>query len=158
MSDTYFVLIPTDPRFVPPEEAQQVALRLVQESVPRFDAATIEVSEHPEFVPAIECYEKGTCPFCGTELDKWFWDAVSRAYEASAFDDLETDLPCCGRRHPLNDLRFVGAQGFARFRLCVLNPDLSDKPRVIVEDIPEGLVERVGEILGCPVRLVRMCI
>lgn len=35
-------------------------------------------------------------------------------------------LPCCGAEQSLNELRYEWPQGFARFRLKAMNPDVGD--------------------------------
>jgi hypothetical protein len=67
------------------------------------------------------------------------------AYEHD-FSDLATTTLCCGQSSTLNDLDYDWPQGFARWRIDIMNPG--------VGRLPYETEQQLADPLGHPVRLV----
>src|SRR5438067_3871808 len=110
MSSTHLRLIPTDPTFVPEAAAQQSARALLTSLLPKAWRVSATATEEVEFVDQGENFVNLSCPACGAGLDdqgpdRWWYDAMDRAYQAR-FRDLMVTMPCCGARRSLNDLHY----------------------------------------------------
>lgn len=124
MSDDWITLIPEDPRFVP-EEANLEKARLHFTNIAP-DAHEIEVRVY-EQVRFFDCggnSERIICPFCRTEIPgNWWSDRMNEDYSAG-FKLSKYSTPCCGARITLHDLVYEWPQGFGRFGLSAMNPNI----------------------------------
>lgn len=147
MSESYYQLIPTIPDYLPDAAAREVARERFAAFVPDAQRVTGEVNEHIEFVSAIGNFETVSCPACDTVLDNaWWMQAMDVAYDANHFADLSVTLPCCGATASLNDLKYHYPQGFARFILSALEPN--------IVDLEDWQVRELEGLLGCTLRKV----
>lgn len=145
MSETYLILIPTDPYLVPPESAQTGAYDIFARSMAEAAQVTMEVHDAPIVVHPAENWQGVRCPHCRVPLEDYWWsDAVSTAFE-DQFRDLFAAMPCCGKRASLNDLDYKQPVGFARFTLFALNPP---------GDIAPDMKAELERVLGTPLRRV----
>ncbi len=69
-----------------------------------------------------------------------------RREDDDKFNLKEVELPCCGHRCTLNDLRYDFDQGFSRWGVDVMNPN--------IETLDDATVARFESILGCKVKVV----
>jgi hypothetical protein len=146
MSDAFVRLIPVVPGFVPSEEAATTALEHIRRALPDADEVGARVTDEVSFVDAGANFESACCPLCRSEIDQdWWGDAVGRAAETD-FADLTVTVPCCGGQPSLNDLRYEMPQGFARFVIEAMNPN--------VDELPEGLVGEIADILRHEIRVI----
>jgi len=145
MSDSYLILIPTDPNWQPEAEAAQKAGAVVAELAPEAEDIEAFAMDEIEFFDAGENFESAKCPHCGADLTEWWPDAMDRANEL-AFGDLSATMPCCGRPASLNDLVYEMPQGFAQFAISVTEPG--------IETLDGEALRRLGETLGHPVRAI----
>jgi hypothetical protein len=147
MSTFYYLLIPTVPDYVPDAPDREHARERLASFVPEAEQVTAEVTEHVEFVPATGNFETVSCPVCGTLLDDdWWVRAMNTAYGEGEFADLGVTTPCCGAASSLNDLKYHGPQGFARFVLSAVEPNIFD--------LEDGQVRELEGLLGCKLRKV----
>ncbi len=129
MSENHLKLIPTDPYFIPDPNAMNQARQLFDVLMQGSYKTTMEVFATVQFIDQGANWETLFCPNCQSVIDvEWWQQAMDRAFE-SGFLELGVNVPCCGFRTTLNDLRYVWPAGFARFRLAAINPpsDLSDE-------------------------------
>lgn len=127
MSESYYLLIPTIPDYVPDVAAHERARERFAAFVPDAQRVTAEVSEQVKFVPGMGDFESVSCPACGVTLDNdWWMQAMDAACAASQFANLSVTLPCCGAAASLNDLNCHLPQGFARFILSAYEPNIFD--------------------------------
>lgn len=145
MSDNWTILIPRDPDFVPSPEAQREARRWLERVLPTADEITVEVTDRPEFVWAGPNFESASCPACRSDVTEWFWSALDETSE-SDFTRLDVSLPCCGVSSSLNDVECYLPQGFARFQLSAMNPN--------VGTLPADIVSEIARIVQSPMRVV----
>ena len=147
MSDHWLILIPTDPGHVPSTASIVRASELLRSLVPGADAVEADIGDQVRFVDCGAKFAAVHCPRCEAAIaDDWWRDTVDRASQIQ-FTDLAAITPCCGAAVSLNDLDYRWPQGFARFELAALNPD-------VAEQIPDW-VSRIETALGCPLRVVR---
>jgi hypothetical protein len=146
MSDTFLVLIPTQPDFIPPETAQAKALEKLKSFVSKADEVVCDTTPDIRFFDAGVNFEKVSCPMCRLELPSRWWERSMEAAGRKDFSDLRVTLPCCGKPSTLNDLMYFWAQGFARFGLEVQNPGL--------KDLRADQVRELEQILGCSLKVI----
>lgn len=148
MSDDYTIIVPADPAFLPADDARRAVERLAAEIFPRADAIELRRSERLEFVWAEEYHTRPSCPFCGADLEAWFWAEFDRWGAAEDAAALAAKLPRCGRVGSLNALAYRAGspEAFARFQLSVVN--------VGVGRLGDDARRRFEAALGGPVKIV----
>src|SRR6516225_4448981 len=149
MSNFYLQLIPNDPTFVPPPQAQEHATSLFKGFFPPSCRTKAEHCKQIEFFHPGQNWEGVNCPLCGASLkDQWWRTAMDEAYKTN-WTVLETTVPCCGSRCSLNDLTYNFTAGFARFVLEAENPGLAGIGRLDVDQI-----NKLQDALGCSLRQI----
>jgi hypothetical protein len=146
MSDTFLQILPVDPWYRPAPEQADAALTVLKEA--DLDSeAEIEESENPTFVFNMENLEAVYCPGCHVKAGPhgWWDDAMERLHSIG-YADLALTTPCCGLATTFNDLDYRPPAGFARWQISYMDPN---RP-----ELDPGLLQRVGNALGCPVRTV----
>jgi hypothetical protein len=159
----YLSLIPEQPSYVPPADAQSRAVdafrAFLTKKEPfqikvahRRDEANVEikveVSEDIQFVDPGVNLESVSCPSCGAEIGFTLWKQwMDRSYEGK-FIDRSITTPCCGHETDLNALRYDWPAGFARFALRAINPDIENGL------LPADRLSVLEEILGCKLRQI----
>ncbi len=164
MSDNYLSLIPEEPSYVPPAEAQARALETFRAFLTkkrpfqvkpsaRWDEPVVEieveVSEDIRFVDQGSNFESVSCPACGAEIDTESWSEWMNKSSKSDFLDRSVTMSCCGRETDLNALRYDWPAGFARYILRALNPEIENGM------LPADKLSALEEILGCKLRQIR---
>ena len=145
VSDSWLILIPTDPMWQPePAAAERAATRLAQ-LLPRAEAVSSEFKEDVEFIDAGSNFDTAACPECAADVTEWWFEAMNTASEV-AFADLSCTMPCCGEASSLNDLDYDMPVGFSRFALSASNPDVS---RFDGDDL-----RSISKELGHPIRTI----
>ena len=149
MSDNYITLIPEDPNYLPPAQAQEEARALLETFVPEADEVTIRVSE--EFIFEGPPISGVLCPVCRVDIEEWFEELLDETAEAhseehSNFSDLTAITLCCGSTISLNDLDFGWPAGFSRFALDALNPN--------VPDLEPAQLHALENVLGCKLKRI----
>ncbi len=138
MSDNWIALIPEDPRFVPDEAKQRQARDRFAEVAPEADEIDIKVSENVRFFDCGGNFERICCPSCGAEIPiAWWQDRMDEDY-AEGFKLAAYATPCCGAACTLHELVYEWPQGFGRFALDAMNPNigkLEDRHKQEFEDI-----------------------
>jgi hypothetical protein len=143
MSDNWLILIPKSPDYVPSKEAQDQAIALFKAIAPESDEVKVEVSEHPRLIDCGANLERIICPCCHTDLGiDWWANWVSEETKLN-FPLKPTQLPCCGAAQSLANLIYDWPQGFARFSLEAMNPN--------IRDLPPGAELNFEIVLGCGV-------
>jgi hypothetical protein len=125
MSDHYLILIPEKAGHVPAEEMRAH----VQE---KFRAITQPLKVEAELTEFVRFEHAGGntgrifCPDCGTELNyAWWGERMDQDFgEEKSFKLNPVVLPCCGAKRGLHDLKYESPQGFARFSLSALEPEM----------------------------------
>lgn len=151
VSDNYLRLIPTAPTWEPDAEAATVATEYVAGLFAGPGDSAGEVTH--EFYGKVAVIDSGVntdsakCTRCGDPIDlAWVFEVIEQ--RADDLSHLDAVLPCCGERSSLNDLEYDWPMGFASFEICVLNGARDPY------ELQRGELERLGSLLGHPVRQV----
>ena len=148
MSDNWIILVPEIAGFVPPPQKRESALAKLRELAPKADEAKIEITDTIRFEHCGGVFEGIRCPVCAQEIeiDRW-QDWMDEDFgDDRDFKLKPINLPCCGASKTLHDLDYKPAQGFARFSLETMNPNIGDMPKT-----SRAAIE---QILGCPLRVI----
>jgi hypothetical protein len=143
MSDSWINIIPREPRFVPSKEAHERALQYMQGVVGSADEVTSQLTEEVRFIDCGENLESIGCPHCKREIPtEWWQDQMEHQYE-NGYSLEPVRLHCCGALESLARLNYNWPQGYARFSVEAMNPD--------VPDLTNEQMAEFEKILGCPV-------
>lgn len=146
MSDNWLLVIPSDPKFVPSEPAQQEAMKQLRSFVPAASSVDVTTSKEIRFIDCGGNWSGVRCPRCDSDVEAWFFAEMTRVFDESRFQGCSAVIPCCGMSILLEDLRFGCPVGFARFMLEAVNPDvpsLSSEQTIALE-----------KTLGCSIKQI----
>ena len=147
MSDHWIALIPEDPRFLPDETSQQAAVDRFAELAPEAEEIDVLASDGIQFFDCGQNFERMLCPSCAAELDPdWWQEQMDRDFVDGGFQLGELQLPCCGAVTTLNGLRYDWPQGFARFAIDAMNPNIGK--------LSDSQIEEFQTILKTPLRVI----
>jgi hypothetical protein len=138
MSDNWIALFPEDPHYVPDRARRDRARDRLAEIAPDADEVEVKVSETVEFFDCGVNFERVLCPACRTELPMSWWQERMDADYGDGFKLAVYATPCCGTRCTLHELVYQWPQGFGRFALDAMNPNigkLEDQYKAELEDI-----------------------
>lgn len=146
MSDNWITILPTEPTFVPNEASAQSVLALLHGFVPDADEIRIVEGDQVIFIDAGANFESMWCPMCRAELSSEWWGDRMGIASQNAFSDLDCQTPCCDKRMTLNDIEYNWPQGFARWHLEAMNPNIGK--------LSDEQVLRIEAALGHSIRVV----
>jgi len=146
MSDNWIALIPEDPRFVPDEAKQRRARDRFAEIAPEADEVEIKVSEKVEFFDCGANFERILCPSCRSEISVVWWQDHIDEDSDDGFKLASYPAPCCGRKCTLHELVYEWPQGFGRFALEAMNPNIGK--------LEDKYKEEFEKILGTKLRVI----
>jgi hypothetical protein len=146
MSDNWIALIPEDPTFIPdPREHSRARDRFV-EIAPEADEIKIKVCDSVEFFDCGCNFVRILCPWCRSEIPvQWWQDRMKEDYR-NGFMLEKYASPCCKKLHTLHELVYDWPQGFGRFALDAMNPN--------VDRLDERYKKEFEEILGTKLRVI----
>ena len=144
MSATILKLIPTNPEFIPEPQAQEEALYILRTTMTPSCMIRVVISDDIQFIDQGQNWEHVFCPACDQQIDEWWTHAMDIAH-AEKFQNLEVQVPRCGKTCLLNNLIYAWPAGFAR---CVIEVE---NPAILLSDGQRRLVE---EKLGCELRAI----
>ena len=143
MSDCWINIIPKEPQFVPTQDAQTQALAYMKQIVGRADEVTVQLTKEVRFVDCGENFERATCPACGADVDiEWWKEEMERQFECG-YTLEPVELPCCSRKISMAALSYDWPQGYARFSVEAMNPE--------VPDLTSEQIRHFEALLGCAV-------
>jgi hypothetical protein len=147
MSDHWISVIPKDPNFVPTPHQADAALKYLEKIAPESESITFTTDNHIEFRDCGENLESISCPFCSASLDpEWWEERMSDDRVGEGFQMHPFALPCCAGKTSLNDLIYIFDQGFSRFILDAMNPNLGE--------LEPGQIQHLSEFLGTKLRII----
>lgn len=146
MSDNWIIIIPGEPNYVPPRDAQERAVSLFKSFAPRADEIRMEVSDAIRFIDCGANFSAIFCPHCRKEVSIDWWQEAMKGEAEAGFPLNQRMLPCCAASATLHDLKYDWPQGFARFSLEVMNAGIGDLS-------PEQLTS-LEQALECPIRKI----
>ncbi len=146
MSDNWIILVPDEPSWVPEVWRQQQAVALFQALAPDADEVKASTADAIQLIDCGANFEAVFCQECGKELDVEWWGAQLDRESEAGFLLQPILLPCCQAKVPLNRLRCEFAQGFARFTLEAMNPNM--------DRLPDDKRAEFERILGCKLNVI----
>lgn len=139
-------MIPRDPNFVPETSRQQLARDRFAVIAPDADEIEIILSEGIRFFDCGGNFERVRCPACDAEVPTdWWQDRMTEDY-GEGFRLASYTMPCCGQQHGLHQLIYEWPQGFGRFALDAMNPNIGM--------LEESLLREFEELLGTPLLVI----
>jgi len=139
-------IIPSDPLYEPSPEIQDACLRLLIERF-RKNEITSTLYKEIRFIDPGQNFEAVVCDRCGQEIEMEAWQEMMGVAYETRFTDLSIVTPCCNKLSALNDLKYRGPAGFARYVLTVIDPPAEVDAEVLSE------LERV---LGTKVKTIHL--
>lgn len=118
---------------------------LLVRALPMAEDVSSELTPQVRFVDCGDNFEAVRCPRCGVDLGEW-WTLAMEAANEQQFRKLMVTTPCCRSRLSLNDLSYSWQMGFARFKLTVLNPGLTQ--------LPNSITQGLEAVLKCRLRVI----
>ena len=147
MSNNWIALIPQDPYFLPTEAAIQSAKDRFAALAPEADEIEIKLSDHIQFFDCGENFTRISCPSCHQTMDnEWWQEKMHEDFEDGGFHLKGYRMPCCGHWTSLNDLQYHWSQGFARFAIDVMNPNIGKLTNTEIHEFEL--------LLGTPLRVI----
>jgi hypothetical protein len=144
VSDNWLHYVPRDPNWQPAREAAESAASRLREIAPQSDEIECQFHDQIEIIHPYSNWSGVHCPACGADLDDWWHDQLTTAYDGKSWT-LQATTPCCGATTSLNDLDFDWPTAFGRFVLVAMNPKLIPTP-----EQDQAIADRIGS----PVRAV----
>lgn len=124
MSDNWITLIPEDPYFVPDKEKWVCARDRLAKFAPQAEQIETKVTDKVQFFDCGANFERICCPSCGSGITiDWWQDRMDEDF-TDGFKLTDYLTPCCGVSQSLNELVYEWPQGFGRFALNALNPNI----------------------------------
>ena len=140
MSDSWVTLIPENPMFVPDATKHRRARDRFAEIAPEADEIEIKISENVQFFDCGENFERICCPSCRADISlEWWQDRMAEDY-GDGFKLATYATPCCNEKLILHNLVYEWPQGFSRFALDAMNPNISK--------LDDQYKQELEEILG----------
>jgi len=146
MSDNWIKLIPEDPNFIPEAGKRSQARDRLAEIAPDADEIDIIVFENVEFFDCCANFERILCPRCRSEIPVAWWQQRMDEDYSNGFMLAKYATPCCKTLHTLHELVYEWPQGFGRFALDAMNPN--------IEMLEDRYKEEFEEILGTKLRVI----
>ncbi|MCD4687355.1 MAG: hypothetical protein K8S97_15610, partial [Anaerolineae bacterium] len=149
MADHYIILIPNNPAHVPDPAQQLAAEAFLREIAPEADHVRSATSDTVRFIDCGQNFEHIACPFCGERLDAsgwWSQTMVSQYHHERGFRLEPITLPCCNERTTLHNLDYHWAQGFGRYTLEAMNPNIGA--------LSEEILHQITTLLSCDLRVI----
>jgi hypothetical protein len=146
MSDNWIILIPEDPRYLPSVASQERARQRFLEIAPDADEIEIQATENVVFFDCGGNLERILCPSCRAEIPIPWWTATMDSDYDGGFRLEKYAVPCCGELFTLHELHYEWPEGFGRFGLDAMNPNLGL--------LDETYKREFEEILGTPLRVI----
>lgn len=125
-------IISSDPLYAPSSEMQEECLDLL---IAHFKKNEISSTLYREvsFIDPGQNFEAVVCDRCAQEMDMEAWQEMMGLAYGKRFLDLSIITPCCNKPSSLNDLKYQGPAGFARYVLTVIDPPAEVAAQVLSE-------------------------
>lgn len=147
MSDSFLIIIPADPYFIPEPESDENAVNLLKNLTPAGGAVQSFTAVNIEFIDCGENAGTVKCPACSQPVDiGWWHNTMGRDYSENGFMMNRYPLPCCGRQYSLNDLVYEMPQGFSKYQIEVAGTD--------IPELTEDRIEKLEKTLKTKIRMI----
>jgi hypothetical protein len=146
MSDNWITLISDDPSFIPDAVKKSRARDRFAEIAPDAEEIEIKVCDKVEFFDCGGNFERILCPLCRSEISvAWWEDRMEKDYN-DGFLLAKYPTPCCMTPQTLHELVYEWPQGFGRFAIDVMNPNIGK--------LDDRYKKEFEGILGTPLRVI----
>jgi transcription elongation factor Elf1 len=125
-------IIPSDPFYEPSPDMQDACLGLLIERL-RKNEVTSTLYKEVSFIDPGQNFEAVICDRCGQEMDMEAWQTRMDVAHETRFTDLSIVTPCCNKPSSLNDLKYQGPAGFARYVITVIDTPVEVDAEVLSE-------------------------
>lgn len=147
MSDNWISVIPRDPHYMPTPHQADSALAFLRDLAPESESVEFKMDDEVKFRDCGANFESVACPLCQASIDQEWWsDKMSENQDGESFHLRPIRLPCCDGAASLNDLIYSFNQGFSRFILEAMNPNIGELQ-------PEQ-TRRLSDLLGTELRVI----
>jgi len=125
MSDNWITIILKEPNYVPEEIRRENARNRLMEIALKFDEVKIFFSDQISFFDCGSNFDRIGCPNCNSDLPgNWWQETMSSDFENDTFKLEKYLTPCCNYSFSLNELIYDWPQGFGKFAIRAVNPDI----------------------------------
>jgi hypothetical protein len=146
MSVNRIAIIPENPTFIPDAAKQRSARDRFVELAPEADEIEIKTSEKIKFFDCGANFERICCPSCRVEIPvEWWQDRMGEDYR-DGFVLATYAVPCCGAKVTLHELEYEWPQGFGRFAIDAMNPN--------IDKLDDKYKRELEAILGTRLRVI----
>lgn len=147
MSDNWIALIPKDPHFVPSEHHGKAAAAYLASIAPESDEIDVRVDNKIQFHDCGGNLESICCPRCNATIDPdWWSDRMSDDFEGDGYQLKLHQTPCCHSWASLAELIYDFDQGFSRFIVEAMNPNIGE--------LSTEQLENFRHLLGTEIRAI----
>jgi hypothetical protein len=146
MSDNWIALIPEDPAFIPDAVKQSRARDRFAEIAPDAEKIEIKVCDKVAFFDCGANLERIHCPSCRSAIPiNWWQNRMDEDYR-NGFALAKYAMPCCSALHTMHELVYDWPQGFGRFALDAMNPNIGE--------LDPKCKKELEDILGTKLRVI----
>jgi len=132
---------------MPSNDRQKNAVNRLREIAPESGKIESKISAKIRFVDCGGNFQRISCPSCGGEIPiDWWREQMDKDCDDSGFRLNKLELLCCAAEHNLHELRYDGNEGFGKFSLEAMNPNLGK--------LRKQQVREFEAILDCPLRVI----
>jgi len=147
MSDNWIRIIPDDLEYIPDQHIQKKLLSYVKQIAPKSEE--IESIEYNK-IQFIDCgtnLEVIKCPLCGSNLDiEWWRNQLDEQYDDEGVNIVDFILPCCKGITDISKLQYDFDQGFSKYCLEMMNPDIGLLSKVQIGEIETIMGKKIKVI------------
>ncbi|MDW3647137.1 MAG: hypothetical protein R8P61_08745 [Bacteroidia bacterium] len=119
MSTSILRITPSNPLFIPPENARSSALNYLKTRFRKGKQIEERISEKIIFIDQGHNISEPSCPLCSSVLEiEWFAETVDSSYKED-FVNLDYPSPCCKKLINLNELLWEFPCAFGKYYLEV---------------------------------------
>jgi len=150
LSESSVEIIPHDPEFIPPENAQVRALEALRTFVADGDECAKWGEDYVQVIGLLRSEDQAiVCPHCQekTFLDKGDVFCLGEELFSAPPTDIPFIMPCCGAELPMSSVGFDPIVGFAQFGLRISNTNRT---------LSFEQIKKLGEILGCALTQIQL--
>ncbi|PKO16177.1 MAG: hypothetical protein CVU39_09120 [Chloroflexi bacterium HGW-Chloroflexi-10] len=136
MSDNWIILIPKEPNYIPEEILRENARKRLLEIAPDSDKVKIIVTEHISFFDCGANLDRISCPKCNAELPPGWWqEKMHIDFDKDTFKLDKYLTPCCKHSCSLNELVYDWHQGFGKFAIEAMNPNIGPLKEIYILEL-----------------------
>jgi hypothetical protein len=147
MSDNWIIIIPKEPNYIPEEIHRENARNRLIEITPNSDEVKIIITEYISFYDCGANLDRIGCPKCNADLSpNWWQEKMDTDFDKHTFKLEKYLTPCCKHSCSLNELIYEWPQGFGRFAIEAMNPNIG-----LLE---EKYILELEAILGTELRVI----